>query len=206
MDDSWDLLKLHISECKDCPWKNIKKQTVLPEGPLNSPVFFIGRNPGYQEDKLGRPFVGPSGKALNKFLLATGIDRSKVWITNVVKCQGGLGDPCPTDEVYECCKPWLVREVKLFKPKLLVTLGNDSFCHVSRLSGSSVKLQGELIPMRSPIETSLFVMTHPSYWIRNPKYFANTVMKEMTFRLRQVLSDLGIDNVGLDIDLTSDPL
>ena len=60
--------------------------------------------------------------------------------------------------------------------------------------------------MRSPIETSLFVMTHPSYWIRNPKYFANTVMKEMTFRLRQVLSDLGIDNVGLDIDLTSDPL
>src|SRR5262245_53939535 len=115
-----DLIDKIRQGCPDCPWKDRKSRTVPSDGPTDSPLMVIGRNPGFTEDKEGRPFIGPAGKHLDRFFGDAGILREKVYITNTAKCYGGPGDPCPTDEVFDCCESFLKQELELIKPKLIM--------------------------------------------------------------------------------------
>ena len=110
-------------------WKGIEiaktSNPVLGEGNPNAEIMFIGEAPGEQENKLGRPFVGPAGKFLDELLGTIGFKREDVYISNVVKFRPpGNRDPLPEEK--EACLPWLKAEIALIKPKVLVPLGRHA--------------------------------------------------------------------------------
>ncbi|MBO3800407.1 MAG: uracil-DNA glycosylase [Candidatus Brockarchaeota archaeon] len=113
-----------VIQCKKCRlWEN-RTNVVFGEGDLNSKIMLIGEAPGLNEDKEGRPFVGQAGKMLNETLLkAAGLERNRVYITNVVKCRPPKNREPFEDEV-EACFPYLSIQIQFIKPKLIVTLGN----------------------------------------------------------------------------------
>jgi len=115
-------LNLQIYGCKKCRlWKDTK-HAVPGEGPLNAKVMFVGQNPGADEDELGRPFVGRAGKYLTKTLAEYGIKREDVFITNIVKHVSPQNRK-PFDDEVRACLPYLIAQINVIKPKLIVLLG-----------------------------------------------------------------------------------
>ncbi|MEM2929718.1 MAG: uracil-DNA glycosylase [Thermoproteota archaeon] len=110
--------------CTRCRLSEGRTNVVFGEGDLKTSVMLIGEAPGFNEDREGRPFVGQAGKFLNETLLkAAGLERSSVYVTNVVKCRPP-GNREPTDDEIEACFPYLSVQMRLIRPKLIVTLGN----------------------------------------------------------------------------------
>lgn len=114
-------LAAQIKVCTRCELSKSRTQAVPGEGPANAQILFIGEAPGFYEDQQGRPFVGPSGNFLNELLTSIGLERKDVYIANVVKCRPPQNrDPQP-DEI-EACRIWLDQQIKLLKPKVVVTI------------------------------------------------------------------------------------
>jgi uracil-DNA glycosylase len=114
-----------IMKCSDCVLRSGCKNVVPGEGSANAEILFIGEGPGQKEDELGRPFVGAAGKFLDEMLGIINLKRESIFIANVVKCRPPVNrDPFP-DEV-AVCWPWLVEQIKIINPKLIVTLGRHS--------------------------------------------------------------------------------
>jgi uracil-DNA glycosylase family 4 len=178
--------------CRDCPWQGRKSRTVGPEGPTDSPLMVVGRNPGYKEDQSGRPFIGPAGQHLDRFLRDIGISRQKIYITNTAKCYGGAGDPNPTDDVFNCCESFLNREIALLKPRLIVPFGFDAYRRLtSDVSPISV-IQGRIQKFRHQPDRFYFPMTHPSMWARTRGYYDTIILNKVVPAFRQVLDEMGI--------------
>jgi uracil-DNA glycosylase family 4 len=115
-------LNEQIKKCRKCGlWKDAKN-AVPGEGPLNAKVMLVGQNPGAEEDKSGRPFVGRAGKFLNKVLAKNGLNREELFITNIVKHTSPKNRKPLPDEI-AACAPYLEGEVKTIKPKLVVLMG-----------------------------------------------------------------------------------
>ena len=115
--------------CKACPlWKS-GTQTVFGEGSPKAEVMFVGEQPGDQEDRAGKPFVGPAGKLLGKAMAEAGVDRSLAYVTNVVKHFKWRGrgkrriHQKPNWSEIAACRPWLDAELSVVKPRVLVCLG-----------------------------------------------------------------------------------
>ena len=178
--------------CINCPWKNRKFQTVPPEGPEDSPLFVVGRNPGSTENSLGRPFIGPAGKHLDKFFMDSGIFRDKVYITNCSKCYGGPGDPCPTDEVFDCCEDFLKREMELVQPKLIMPFGFDAYRRITGDISPISVIQGHKTEFRHLPNKIFFPMSHPSFWARTRGYYDRVILQNVIPEFRKVLGNLGI--------------
>ena len=149
-------------------WKGIEiAQTgnpVLGEGNPQAEIMFIGEAPGEQEDKLGRPFVGPAGKFLDELLGTIGLKREDVYITNVVKFRPPQNRD-PTPEEKEACLPFLQMEIALIKPKVLVPLGRHALTQFfSKLSISVA--HGK--PQRLSDSITVFPIYHPAAALHNP--------------------------------------
>lgn len=115
-----------ISRCTSCVLSQNRTNTVPGEGSSNSKIVFIGEAPGAKEDKLGRPFVGPSGKLLDKLLNSINLSRNDIYITNLVKCRPPNNrDPLP--EEISSCRKFLDIQLNLINPRLIVSLGRHSF-------------------------------------------------------------------------------
>lgn len=111
--------------CTRCSLRSGCRQVVPGEGSAEAEIMFIGEGPGQKEDELGRPFVGAAGKFLEEMLGYINLKREDVYIANVVKCRPpGNRDPLP--EEVEACWPWLLEQIKIIQPKLIVTLGRHS--------------------------------------------------------------------------------
>jgi DNA polymerase len=111
--------------CSRCVLRGTCRQVVPGEGSAKAEIMFIGEGPGQKEDELGRPFVGAAGKFLDEMLGHINLKREEVYIANVVKCRPpGNRDPLP-DEV-AACWPWLLEQIKIIRPRLIVTLGKHS--------------------------------------------------------------------------------
>jgi len=111
--------------CSRCVLRGTCRQVVPGEGSAKAEIMFIGEGPGQKEDELGRPFVGAAGKFLDEMLGHINLKREEVYIANVVKCRPpGNRDPLP-DEV-AACLPWLLEQIKIIRPRLIVTLGKHS--------------------------------------------------------------------------------
>lgn len=127
MDKQEKLQKLNeqMAKCSECVLRSGCKNVVPGEGSADAEILFIGEGPGQKEDELGRPFVGAAGKFLDEMLGVINLKREEVYIANVVKCRPpGNRDPLP-DEV-AACWPWLMEQIKIINPKLIVTLGRHS--------------------------------------------------------------------------------
>jgi len=112
-------------KCSNCALRKTCKQVVPGEGPADAEIMFIGEGPGQKEDELGRPFVGAAGKFLEEMLSLINLKREDVYIANVVKCRPPQNrDPLPEEAA--ACWPWLLEQIKIIQPKLIVTLGRHS--------------------------------------------------------------------------------
>ncbi len=125
-----------VSRCTACKLCQSATNAVPGEGPANARVMFIGEAPGHQEDRLGRPFVGPAGKLLDELLHGIGLRREDVFITNVVKHRPP-GNRDPEQEEIEACWGYLERQLELVDPEVVATLGRfamERFLPGSRIS------------------------------------------------------------------------
>jgi len=112
--------------CKKCPLSKGRTHAVPGEGNPNAKVLFIGEAPGQNEDQEGKPFVGEAGKFLTEMLESVDLKREDVFITNVVKCRPPNNRDPLEEEVHTCTSNYLFNQIKLIKPKLIVTLGRHS--------------------------------------------------------------------------------
>lgn len=160
-------LKQAVDSFDGCTGSNL----VMGEGNRESAVVFIGEAPGGQEDKQGRPFVGPAGRLLNEVLEEIGLERDSVWITNVVKCRptseenGRTRNRPPSQSEFDDFLPWLERELKLVEPEMLVCLGATAAKAIlGRKSITMKDVRGEWLEGVLGIDT--MVTYHPSYLLR----------------------------------------
>jgi DNA polymerase len=122
-------LRQAAAGCQACDLFRTGTQTVFGEGPRRAAVVFVGEQPGDQEDRAGKPFVGPAGRVLDDALDEVGIDRSKVYVTNAVKHFKWQGrgkrriHSKPNAREIRACRPWLEAELREVKPKVIVVLG-----------------------------------------------------------------------------------
>jgi uracil-DNA glycosylase len=157
--------------CKACPLWQTGTQTVFGEGGAHADVVFVGEQPGDREDLEGRPFVGPAGQLLDRALDEAGIDRSQVYVTNVVKHfkwkpQGKRRiHQKPNWREIAACRPWLDAEVAVLKPRVLVCLGATA---AQALLGRDFRVsrqRGEVV--ESPLAEKTVATVHPSSILRS---------------------------------------
>jgi DNA polymerase len=118
-------LNKQMSACSKCILRSGCTQVVSGEGPAKAEIMFIGEGPGKKEDELGRPFVGAAGKFLDEMLGIINLQRDQVYIANVVKCRPPKNrDPLPDEAA--ACWSWLLEQIKIIRPKLIITLGRHS--------------------------------------------------------------------------------
>lgn len=128
-----------IETCTKCDLHKDRTNSVPGEGPSNADIMLIGEAPGYHEDQEGRPFVGKAGDILTELLERAGFERSDVFIGNVLKCRPPENRD-PTKEEIETCMPYLERQVRIIKPRLIIPLGRIA---AKTLLGRSVKVSEE---------------------------------------------------------------
>ena len=147
-----------------CALKKSATQAVLGEGNSKTEVMFVGEAPGEQEDKQGRPFVGPAGKLLDELLGTIGFKRGDVYISNVVKYRPpGNRDPTPEEKAQ--CLPWLMLEIALIKPKVIVPLGRHALTSFfTKLSITAA--HGK--PQKLNDDVTIFPIYHPAAALHNP--------------------------------------
>ncbi len=120
--EEWEALSAECAGCRACPLCETRTKLVFGVGNPQSEIMLIGEGPGEQEDLQGVPFVGPAGKLLDQMLEMIDLDRTKVYIANMVKCRPPRNrDPQPTEQ--EACRRWLDRQIALVDPKIIVCLG-----------------------------------------------------------------------------------
>ena len=148
MNTSWQLLTEEIKNCDKCRLCERRTNTVPGEGNPNADIMFIGEGPGRDEDLQGRPFVGASGQLLDRMIHALGMERTEVYICNVVKCRPP-GNRNPEPDEAEACKGYLRQQFVLVRPKIIVLLGKVAMRYVlqeeapiSRMKGSWVVRKG----------------------------------------------------------------
>lgn len=178
------LAELHEQalHCRNCPLWADATQTVFGEGPERAAVMFVGEAPGDQEDRKGRPFVGPAGHLFDQALQEAGIDRREIYLSNAVKhfkfiLRGKRRiHQKPDRSEITACKPWLMGEIDLVRPRLIVAMGATA---AQSLLGRVVtigKERGRFQPY--PEGRQLFVTVHPSFLLRVPDERARAVEYE----------------------------
>src|SRR5437879_6127055 len=159
-------------DCTACHLYKHATQTVFGEGPKKAPIMLVGEQPGDYEDVAGKPFVGPAGKIMDRALEETGIDRTKVYVTNAVK--HFKWEPRgkrrihqkPNSREIAACRPWLEAELRLVKPKLLVCLGATAAQAVFGPSFRVTRERGKVLS--SKLAPRVLATVHPSSLLRQP--------------------------------------
>ncbi|RLI73548.1 uracil-DNA glycosylase [Archaeoglobales archaeon] len=132
--DSLATIEEEIKKCKKCDLWSTKRNYVPGDGSENADVVFIGEAPGREEDLQGKPFVGNAGKLLTEMIEKIGLTRKDVFIGNVLKCRPP-NNRDPTPEEIEACSPYLIRQLEVIKPKVIVCLGRFSASFIFELFG-----------------------------------------------------------------------
>jgi DNA polymerase len=167
---SLERLREVAAGCKACHLWERGTQTVFGEGARDAEVMLVGEQPGDQEDKAGHPFVGPAGRVLDEALEEAGIDRSKAYVTNVVKhfkweARGKRRIHAkPNWTEIAACKPWLEAELAVVEPRVLVCLGATASQALLGKQFRVTKQRGELV--ESPLASNVLATIHPSAILR----------------------------------------
>ena len=160
----WPELKQAVMTCTACSLHTGRTQSVFGVGDEQADWLFVGEGPGAEEDARGEPFVGQAGRLLDNMLAAIGLKRgSDVYIANVIKCRPpGNRVPEPGEAVQ--CEPFLLRQIQLIGPRLIVALGKTAASNLLRTDASIGSLRGRLHAFRG---MPLLVTYHPAYLLRN---------------------------------------
>ncbi len=172
----YNQLVQEILSCRKCKLHRYRKKPVPGEGNLDAEIMLVGEAPGEKEDEQGRPFVGPAGQLLTRMLSELGVSRGEVYITNIVKCRPpGNRDPEP-DEISSCL-PYLVRQIEIIRPRLIVCLGRHSAREILKLAGyreSEVhqisKIRGKVFRVKIlGLDIRVVPTYHPAAALYNPR-------------------------------------
>ncbi len=154
--------------CKSCTLCDLSKtrtNVVFGEGNPKARLMFIGEGPGEMEDKTGHPFVGRAGMLLNKILKnVLELKRDDVYIANIVKCRPPH-NRVPTIEEAQSCKPYLIKQIEIINPQILVCLGKTAFMYLMDSDLAISKVRGQIFEYKGKKVIPTF---HPSYLLRNP--------------------------------------
>ena len=187
-----DMNNNEVKVCKLCRLARTRTQTVFGEGDPNAKLVFIGEGPGQNEDETGRPFCGRAGDLLTSMIGAMGLSREKVFICNVVKCRPPQNRNPMTDEV-DACWPYLIRQLQIISPKVIVTMGNPATQKLLQTKKGITGLRGnwQTLPDLADSLGGISVMPtfHPSYLQRN---YTPQVRSDVWSDLKQVMSVLGL--------------
>jgi uracil-DNA glycosylase family 4 len=165
---SLDQLRAILDGYDGCSLKFRATQLVFADGNPEASIMLIGEAPGAEEDRQGKPFVGRSGQLLDRMLDAIGLDRNAVYIVNTVPWHPP-GNRTPTPEEMELCLPFLVRQVELVAPKLVLTLGGPAMQTVFKTSAGIIKMRGKWQDVAIGSHTVPALPTlHPAYLLRTP--------------------------------------
>lgn len=186
---SLEELRAIVAAFDGCNLKFTAKQTVFCDGNPQGGLMLVGEAPGRDEDIEGLPFVGRSGRLLDRMLAAIGIDRQSAYIANVIPWRPP-GNRTPTPIETEICRPFIERQIELANPKVLVTLGGPSAKVLLNASTGVLRLRGTWKTHRtaSGIEIPAMPTLHPAYLLRNPahKKLAWRDFLEIKARLNQL--------------------
>ena len=153
-----DRLNSEIANCVKCDLHRGRTKTVPGEGPPDAPIMFVGEGPGQNEDWQGKPFVGAAGKLLTELLNTIGLNRSQVFITNIVKCRPPE-NRAPRKSETEACHPYLSIQMNVIKPRIICLLGTPAIVSLLGEEYSATKSHGK--PVARPDATYL-PMYHPA--------------------------------------------
>jgi len=194
------IIREDLGDCKRCVLhKQGRKQIVFGVGNPNAELMFVGEGPGADEDEKGEPFVGRAGQLLNNMIKAMGIERSDVYIANIVKCRPP-GNRTPERDECDTCSPFLMRQIAVVKPKVIVALGATAAKTLLAMSSSMMQLRGRFYDFKptgvrnndSSNDPSwngckLAVTYHPAFLLRDPRQ-----KSEAWKDLQMVMKELGM--------------
>ena len=182
--EAMDKLQRECLSCRDCPLSQGRHNVVFGVGDPESELMFIGEGPGEQEDLQGEPFVGPAGKLLDDMLEMIDLDRSRVYIANIVKCRPPQNrDPLNTEK--DACSGYLRRQLELMQPKILVCLGRISAAEIIKPDFRITQEHGQFFEKDG---MQMMALYHPAALLRDPGKKPETFedLKRLQARIREL--------------------
>lgn len=173
----------YIGDCTRCRLHKGRKNIVFGVGNVNADIMFVGEGPGADEDEQGEPFVGRAGQLLNNMISAMGIQRQDVYIANIVKCRPP-GNRTPEKDECDTCSPFLMRQIEVVQPKVIVALGAVAAKNLLAVNDSMANLRGRWYDFKG---ARLLVTYHPAFLLRDPRQ-----KKEAWKDLQMVMKYLGL--------------
>jgi uracil-DNA glycosylase len=165
-----EALRALLENFEGCALKNTATRLVFADGNPQARIMFVGEAPGRDEDIEGLPFVGRSGKLLDRMIAAIGLDRSKAYIANVIPWRPP-GNRTPTPQETQICLPFIQRQIELVNPDVLVTLGNPSTQTLLSTREGIMRTRGKWLEYDTGTRTIRAMATfHPAYLLRSPSY------------------------------------
>ncbi|BAL80447.1 uracil-DNA glycosylase [Caldisericum exile] len=175
-----------IRHCMKCDLHKTKTHYVPGVGPANAKIMFVGEGPGRDEDIQGLPFVGAAGKLLTQLLQSIGIERSEVFIGNIVKCRPP-NNRVPTPNEIEACVPYLYAQISVIEPEIIVTLGNTP---LNALVSPALKVSAVHGRVFEKDGLKFFVTFHPAAALYHGEY--KELLKNDFLKLKQILDETKI--------------
>jgi uracil-DNA glycosylase len=167
---SLEALRTLLETFDGCALKHTATRLVFADGNPQARIMFVGEAPGRDEDIEGLPFVGRSGKLLDRMIAAIGLDRSKAYIANVIPWRPP-GNRTPTPQETQICLPFIQRQIELVNPDVLVTLGNPSTQTLLSTREGIMRARGKWLSYDTGTRTIRAIATfHPAYLLRSPSY------------------------------------
>ncbi len=158
-------VRKQLGDCQRCPLGSSRKNLVFGTGNPNARLMFVGEAPGRDEDLQGKPFVGKAGQLLTRIINAIGLDRKDVYIANILKCRPpGNRDPLPEEIV--ACEPFLIKQLEVIKPKIVIALGTFAAQTLLKTTEAISRLRGRFHLYQG---IKLMPTYHPAYLLRNPQ-------------------------------------
>jgi uracil-DNA glycosylase len=168
--EALSLVQRRVAACTKCPHlASSRTQTVFGVGSPDAEIMFVGEAPGVDEDAQGEPFVGRAGQLLTKIIKAMGFAREEVYIANILKCRpdmpaGSFGNRAPTPVEMQTCRPYLIEQIDIIRPRVIVALGAVAVEGLLGTRGTMRELRGR---WHSFSGTPLMITYHPAYLLRN---------------------------------------
>ena len=180
-----EIIRQEVLNCRKCGLAQTRHHVIFGEGNFHAPVFIIGEAPGVEEDLQGRPFIGPSGQLLDKILAACGFTREEhVFISNIVRCRPP-GNRVPTPGEAAVCLPWLLTQIDLVDPKILILLGASALQYLAGPDHRISRERGNWIVCQNRPAMPVY---HPAALLRNPSLKRDTWedFKKIVYKYREL--------------------
>lgn len=197
---AWADLEMQVIDCNKCHLCETRKNAVFGTGPDNAEILIIAEAPGKEEDIQGIPFVGKSGQLLRKILEACNFNNEQhVFFANIVKCHPN-GNREPSPEERDACMPYLMKQIEMLNPKIIVLLGRVALQSMIDPKASIMKMRGTWIEWNGH---QVMPTYHPAALLRNPEYKKDSWedFKKVFFKYRELVDP---DHTSPNIPLSKD--